>query len=72
MFKVWNKDGRTNLILCESECGGVVLMACGTDGEEFSDGDILQITSDGKLKRRLCCDVPGIQTDDDGKILLAD
>ncbi len=46
----------------------VALCACDDEGELLDCGEILHITSEGKLLRIENCKVDGIQTDSEGRI----
>jgi hypothetical protein len=71
-FNVFNKKQEHVSVTVNMEVGAegeLQLFACNESGEPIYWGYILKLTPDGKL-RRFTCNIPGIQTDDHGKILI--
>ena len=73
MFKVWRETGDKDITLrLLDDMGDVVtLVACDSEGNVLPFGSILSITRLGKLVLHSNCRVPGIVTEEDGKIAIA-
>jgi len=72
-FDVFQGKQERNYVTVNVEAGALGelrLFACNKGGEALGGGYILVLTPDGKLRRSACCNIPGIQTDCYGKILI--
>lgn len=73
-IKVWRPqeepDPVTYVRSSETPSGQPGLVGCDIGGNQLNGGDIVFITAKGCLRRLPNCKVPGIQTDDEGRILL--
>lgn len=73
-FKTYEPKKRDETVYfrIEHDIGVPTIVACYADGRLYVYGSIAHITPEGKLCLRRDCDIPGIQTDSFGRILLAD
>jgi len=72
-FKVYKEEVKkkdTLLKLRSTNNNSVELIAVDKNGTELTDGNILEITSEGKIFRQIDCCAPGIKTDRDGRIII--
>jgi hypothetical protein len=75
-FKVFNQKQEHTSVTINTEVtrsGDLILFACDQDGKALGNGHISMLNHlNGKLQRFSGCNIPGIQTDSEGRILIED